>query len=185
MLAACGAAAPDAPEETPALYGSDVVGGFDLVDTAGNQVTDADFLGKYQIVYFGYAYCPDVCPFDVARIAQGLNAFAEANPELADDVQPIFITVDPERDTPEVIQEFTANFSDDLIGLTGSPEAIEAAAANYFASYEKLEPNADGDYLMSHTNLGYLVDREGQPMALLPVDQSADAVAAELERWVR
>ncbi|KLI65028.1 SCO family protein [Aurantiacibacter marinus] len=185
MLVACGPVSPDAPEEVPSLYGSDVVGGFDLVDSTGKQVSDTDFLGRYQVVYFGYAYCPDVCPFDIQRMVQGLNAFAAANPDLADDVQPIFITVDPERDTPEVIDEFTANFSDDLIGLTGSPEAIEAAAANYFASYSRLEPNERGDYLMSHTNFGYLVDREGKPMTLLPVDQSADAVAAELERWVR
>jgi len=185
MLAACGGLAPSAPEEVPSLYGSDIVGGFDLVDTAGNQVTDEDFLGEYQMVYFGYAFCPDVCPFDMQRMVQGLNSFAQANPDLAADVQPIFITVDPERDTPEVIAEFTANFSEDLIGLTGSADAIEAAAANYFASYSKLEPNENGDYLMSHTNFGYLVDREGNPMTLLPVDESADAVAAELERWVR
>ncbi len=185
MLAACGAPASDTPQETPALYGSDVVGGFDLVDSAGNKVTDADFLGKYQMVYFGYAYCPDVCPFDVQRMIAGYNQFAETNPDLAGDVQPIFITVDPERDTPQVLDEFTANFSDKLIGLTGSPEAIEAAAANYFASYSKLEPDENGNYLMSHTNMGYLVDREGQPMALLPVDETADAVAAELDRWVR
>ncbi|WP_340588803.1 SCO family protein [Erythrobacter alti] len=181
-LAGCG---QSAPEETPALYGSAVVGGFELVDSAGAPVTDEDFLGKYQMVYFGYAYCPDVCPFDVQRMVQGYNQFAEANPGLADDVQPIFITVDPERDTPEVVGEFAANFSEDLIGLTGSPEAIEAAAANYFASYSKGQVTEEGGYLMDHSRSGYLVDREGQPMALLPVEQSADAVAAELERWVR
>ncbi len=181
-LVGCG---QPAPEETPALYGSAVVGGFDLIDSNGDQVTDENFLGQYQMVYFGYAYCPDVCPFDVQRMVQGYNQFAEANPDLADDVQPIFITVDPERDTPEVVGEFTANFSEELIGLTGTPEAIEAAAANYFASYSKGQETAEGGYLMDHSRSGYLVDREGQPMALLSVEQSADAVAAELERWVR
>ncbi|MBH5321803.1 SCO family protein [Erythrobacter sp. JGD-13] len=181
-LVACGNAEPQTP---PPLYDSAVVGGFDLVDSAGNQVTDADFEGQYQMVYFGYAYCPDVCPFDVARMVQGYEQFAQANPDLAEDIQPIFITVDPERDTPDVIAEFTANFSDDLIGLTGSPEAIEQAAENYFAYYTKMEPNAEGGYLMDHSRSGYLVDREGQPMALLPVEQSAEAVAAELEKWVR
>lgn len=185
LLMGCGALATPASEEVPALYDSAVVGGFDLIDAEGNAVSDEDFLGRYQIVYFGYAYCPDVCPFDMQRLVQGLNTFAEAKPDLADDIQPIFITIDPERDTPEVVGEFTANFSDDLIGLTGTPEAIEAAAANYFATYAKGVETEEGGYLMDHSNLGYLVDREGKPMALLPVDQSADAVAAELERWVR
>ncbi|QZH75876.1 MAG: SCO family protein [Erythrobacter sp.] len=183
LLSGCGGAAP--PAADPPLYGSAVVGGFDLVDTSGAQVTDADFAGKYQMVYFGYAYCPDVCPFDVARMMQGYEAFAQDNPEVAADVQPIFITIDPERDTPEVVGEFIGNFPGGLIGLTGSPEQVEAAAANYFAYYSKLEPNAEGGYLMDHSRSGYLVDREGQPMALLPVEQSGEAVAAELEKWVR
>lgn len=181
-LAGCGEPAPDAP---PPLYDSAVVGGFELVDAQGRTVTDGDFIGKYQMVYFGYAYCPDVCPFDVQRMVQGYNRFVADNPDMAGEIQPIFITVDPERDTPEVVGEFTASFSDDLIGLTGSPEAIEAAAANYFASYTKMEPNEEGGYLMDHSRSGYLIDREGQPMALLPVESSGEAVAAELEKWVR
>jgi protein SCO1 len=184
LLAGCGEAS-QAPITDAPFYNSAVVGGFDLIDSNGARVTDADFAGRYQMVYFGYAYCPDICPFDVARMMQGYLAFAEANPELADDVQPIFITVDPVRDTPEVVGEFIGNFPEGLIGLTGTPEQIEAAAANYFAYYEKLEPLADGGYLMDHSRVGYLVDRLGQPMAPLPVEQSGAAVAAELEKWVR
>lgn len=175
----------EAPVETPPLYDSAVVGGFELQDSEGNTVSSSDFAGRYQMVYFGYAYCPDICPFDMAKMVRGLEAFEETNPEFAGELQPIFITVDPERDTPEVIAEWTSGFSEDLIGLTGSPEAIAKAAANYFVQYSKLEPNERGDYLMDHTRLGYLVDREGQPMALLPVDQTPEAVAAELEKWVR
>ena len=172
------------PADAP-LYNSAVVGGFELVNSEGETVTDADFAGRFQMIYFGYAYCPDICPFDVQRMVQGYNTFVEANPAMADRIQPIFITIDPERDTPEVVGEFTANFSDKLIGLTGSPEAIEAAAANYFAMYTKLESNAEGGYLMDHSRSGYLVDPNGIPMALLPVEQSGAAVAAELGRWVR
>ncbi len=185
LLGACNGPAADAPVADPPLYGSAVVGGFDLVDSAGARVSDADFAGKFQMIYFGYAYCPDVCPFDVARMMQGYLAFAEAHPDLADDVQPIFITVDPERDSPAVVGEFIANFPAGLIGLTGTPEQIERAAANYFAFYEKGEVNAEGGYLMDHSRSGYLVDRQGRPMALLPVEQSGEAVAAELEKWVR
>lgn len=185
LLGGCGGAASQEPITDAPFYNSAVVGGFDLVDPSGARVSDADFAGRYQMIYFGYAYCPDVCPFDVARMMQGYLAFAEANPDLADDVQPIFITVDPERDTPEVMGEFIGNFPAGLIGLTGTPEQIEAAAANYFVQYAKQEPNAEGGYLMDHSRVGYLVDRAGQPMAPLPVEQSGAAVAAELEKWVR
>ena len=183
LLGGCEPGQPQ-PQPDPPLAGSAVVGGFDLVDAQGEQVTDADFAGKYQMVYFGYAFCPDVCPFDVQRMMQGYNLFAKANPDLADDIQPIFITVDPERDTPEVVGNFTRTFSDDLIGLTGTPEQVEAAAANYFAYYSRIEGGDDENYLMDHSRSGYLVDREGQPIALLPVEQSSEAVAAELEKWV-
>ncbi|MGB3166808.1 MAG: SCO family protein, partial [Alteraurantiacibacter sp.] len=106
LLAACN---DPAPVEDAPLYGSAITGGYDLADAQGKLVSDADFAGRYQMVYFGYAYCPDVCPFDVQKMIGGYNAFAAEHPNLADDVQPIFITVDPERDTPEVIAQFTAN----------------------------------------------------------------------------
>ncbi|WAT17589.1 SCO family protein [Aurantiacibacter sp. MUD11] len=184
-LAACGSGVDQPALEDAPLYGSALTGEFDLVDAQGNQVTNRDFAGRYQLIYFGYAYCPDICPFDMQRMVQGYNRFAEANPDLADDVQPIFITIDPARDTPEKVGEYTAAFSEDVIGLTGSPEQIESAAASFFAYYTKLEESEAGGYLMDHSRAGYLVDREGQPMALIPVEQSPDAVAAELEKWVR
>lgn len=183
VLAAC--SQEQEPSERPPLYDSAVVGGFTLQDAAGNTVTDDDFAGEYQLVYFGYAYCPDACPFDMAFIVRGIEAFEAANPDLAGQIQPIFISIDPERDTPEVLAEWTSGFSADLIGLTGSAEAIAEAAGNYFVHYQKLEPNESGSYLMDHTRIGYLVDREGQPMVPLQVTQSSEAIAAELEKWVR
>lgn len=185
FLAACDGGASQPPVTDAPLYGSALTGEYDLVDPTGAQVASADFAGKYQLIYFGYAYCPDVCPFDMNRMVRGYNAFAEEHPELAQDVQPIFITIDPERDTPEKVGEYAAAFSDEVIGLTGTPEQIEAAAASFFASYQKMEPNEEGGYLMDHSRTGYLVDRDGEPMALIPVEQSAEAVAAELEKWVR
>jgi len=184
-LAACDSGASQPPVTDAPLYDSALTGEFDLVDSTGAQVTNADFAGKYQLIYFGYAYCPDICPFDMTRMMRGFDLFAEANPDLAEDVQPIFITIDPARDTPEKVGEYTSAFSDRLIGLTGSPEQIEAAAASFFAYYEKLDEDAESDYLMDHSRAGYLVNREGEPMALIPVEDSAEAVAAELEKWVR
>ena len=182
-LSACGPAQP--PLSEGALYGSTIGGAFELVNAQGQTVKSSDFDGKWRMVYFGYAYCPDVCPFDVQRMAQGYNLFAQEHPELAEDVQPIFITIDPERDTPAVVGEFTANFSDKLIGLTGTPEQIAQAAEAYSVFYSKGDANAEGGYLMDHSNAGYLMDREGNPVALLSVDSSAQEVAAELATWVR
>lgn len=167
------------------MYGSNIGGAFELVNSAGETVRDSDFAGKWRMVYFGYAYCPDVCPFDMQRMVAGYNQFAEEHPDLADSVQPIFITVDPERDTPEVVGEFTANFSDKLIGLTGTPEQVETAAKAYSVYYNKGEVNENGGYLMDHSNAAYLMDRDGNPVALLSVDNSGEAVAAELAQWVR
>ncbi|MFB0613874.1 SCO family protein [Aurantiacibacter poecillastricola] len=185
-LAACDGGASQPPVTDAPLYGSALTGDFDLVNSKGEAVTNRDFEGRYQLIYFGYAYCPNVCPFDMTRMVSGYNMFAENNPDLAGDVQPIFITVDPERDTPERVGEYAAAFSEDLVGLTGSPEQIEAAAEGFFFSYYRVDPVEEGgEYDIQHPSVGYLVDREGEPMALIPVEQSAEAVAAELEKWVR
>ncbi len=175
---------PGVPAEPP-LAGATIGGEFELVNTQGKTVRWADFEGKYRIVYFGYAYCPDVCPTDVQRTIQGLQQFGATEPELAAKVQPIFISVDPERDTPEVIDEFTSAFSDDLIGLTGTPEQIAAAAATFAVYYKKLEETAPGTYLMDHARTVILFGPKGEPIALLPADQGADPVTAELAKWVR
>lgn len=182
LLAACGGA--NTPSEPGPLDGSALTGDYALIDAAGETITDESFAGSWQMVYFGYAYCPDVCPFDVQRMVRGYQLFAEENPELAEDVQPIFITIDPERDTPAVVGEFTSNFSERLIGLTGTPEQIEAAAEGFFVSYSRGEESEAGGYLMDHSRAAYLLDREGNPIALLPVESSGEDVAAELEKWV-
>ena len=185
-LAACGAASSQPPVEDAPLYGSALTGEYDLVDSRGEKVTDETFDGRYQMIYFGYAYCPNVCPFDVDRMMRGYEQFADAEPDLAAEVQPIFITVDPERDTPERVGQFAAAFSDDLIGLTGTPEQIEAAAAAFFFTHQRIDPiSPDAEYDIQHPSIGYLLDRDGNPMATIPVEQSPEAVAAELQKWVR
>ncbi len=173
------------PKQPPPLEGAAIGGPFELVDKDGRTVRWADFEGKWRMVYFGYAFCPDVCPFDVSRMMRGFDQWAEANPDLADDVQPIFITIDPARDTPAKVGEYTANFSPRLLGLTGTPEQVRAAADAFAAYYEKGEVRPDGTYLMDHSRAGYLLDRAGNPIALLPVEASAEGVAAELSKWVR
>ena len=183
VLAACGEGL-SAPQDEPPLAGAAIGGPFELVNSKGEIVRWSDFDGRYRIVYFGYAYCPDVCPYDVQRMMQGFNAFKEAEPELAAEVQPIFITIDPARDTPDVVGEFTGAFSDDLIGLTGTAEQVDRAAKAFGAYYAKGEDAGGDSYLMDHSRAAYLMGRQGEPIALLPVDVGADKVAAELEKWV-
>ncbi len=184
-LALSGCNAQPAQPVEPPLAGATIGGEFELMDTQRQTVHWADFDGKYRIVYFGYAYCPDVCPTDVQRTIQGLEQFAADEPQLAAKVQPIFISVDPERDTPEVIAEFTGAFSDDLIGLTGTPEQIAAAAKTFAVYYKKLDETAPGAYLMDHARTVILFGPKGEPIALLPADQGAEPVTAELAKWVR
>jgi len=168
----------------PPLAGAAIGGPFELVDSAGKTVRWSDYDGRYRMVYFGYAFCPDVCPFDLQRMMQGYQAFARANPDRAAEIQPIFITIDPARDTPQVVGEFTANFGEELVGLTGTPEQVDAAAKAFAMYYAKGEVSAGGGYLMDHGRQAYLMGREGEPIALLPVDSSGQDVATELDKWV-
>lgn len=182
LLSACDAPTAETQDQPP-LAGAAIGGPFELVNAKGETVHWADFDGKYRMIYFGYAYCPDVCPFDVQRMMRGYEKVKADNPELAAQIAPIFVTIDPERDTPQVVGEFTSAFSEDLIGLTGTPEQVDQAAKTFAVYYAKGEANEAGGYLMDHSRSAYLMDRDGKPLALLPVDQSGEAVAAEIEKW--
>jgi protein SCO1 len=181
-LAGCEAAAPVAE---PPLAGAAIGGDFALTASDGRTVNWDDFAGKYRVVYFGYAFCPDVCPTDMQRVAQGLKLLKASAPDTASRIQPIFITIDPERDTPQVVGEFAAAFSPDIIGLTGTPEQIAATAKTFKVFYAKGTAVEGGGYLVDHSNIVYLFGPEGEPLATLPVDQGGEAVAAELAKWVK
>ena len=180
-LAGCGAATPAAE---PPLAGASIGGEFALTASDGRTVRWGDFAGKYRVVYFGYAFCPDVCPTDMQRTAQGLKLLKATDPELAAKIQPVFITIDPERDTQKVVGEFAAAFSPDIIGLTGTPEQIAAAAKAFKVFYAKGAAVEGGGYLVDHSRIVYLFGPDGAPIATLPTDQGGEAVAAELRKWV-
>jgi len=184
-LAACSNGPAQPPLDQAPLAGAAIGADFALIGSDGQTVRWSDFAGKWRIVYFGFTYCPDICPTDMSRMAQGLKLYGENEPELAADVVPIFISIDPERDTPEKVGQFTAAFSDKAVGLTGTPAAIKAAADGFGVFYSKGETTGDGAYLMNHSNIVYLFDPQGNPIAMLPTDQGAEAVAAELAKWVR
>ena len=132
--------------------GGNIGGPFTLIDETGKTVTDADVITKPTLVYFGYTFCPDVCPLDATRNAEAVDILAEQGL----DVTPVFITIDPERDTPQVLAEFTDNVHPLMVGLTGSLDQVRAASAVYKTYFKKQDP-ADEYYLMEHTSFTYLM----------------------------
>ncbi len=130
----------------------DLGGPFELVDDKGETVTEADVITEPSLLYFGYTYCPDVCPLDVDRNAQAVEILEERGKM----VTPVFITIDPARDTPEVVGDFARNMHPRMIGLTGSPEQVKAASTAYRTYYKAHDP-VDGEYLVDHSTFSYLV----------------------------
>ena len=181
-LAACQSGS--APDSRPPLAGAKIGGPFALIDEDGRPVTDRSFAGKYRVMYFGYTFCPDVCPVDVQTIAQGLAELEKRDPALAARVVPIFVTVDPARDTPAVLRQFTAAFSPRMVGLTGSPQAV-AQAEKAYAVYASKGLASPGGYLVNHSRQTYLMDPNNKPVALIPADEGPTAVADALARWVK
>ena len=189
LLAGCDA---HKPVEEPPLAGARIGGSFSLINQDGQRITDADLKGKYSLVYFGYTYCPDVCPVDLQHLMAGFKLFEKADPMLAAKVQPIFITVDPARDTPENIKKFVGQFHPKLMGLTGTDEEIAEIAKKYAVAYRKVDGSTPDSYLMSHLQVAYLMGPDGKPLALIPTDDIStpvnegepQKVADELARWV-
>ncbi|WP_370399660.1 SCO family protein [Sulfitobacter sp. JB4-11] len=130
----------------------DLGGPFELVNAAGATVTDADVITEPTLIYFGYTYCPDVCPLDVDRNAAAIEILEERGKT----VTPVFISIDPERDTPQVVGEFAEVMHPRMIGLTGSAEQVKAASQAY-RTYYKAHPAEDGEYLVDHSTFSYLV----------------------------
>jgi cytochrome oxidase Cu insertion factor (SCO1/SenC/PrrC family) len=172
------ACAGDAPARSPAetmdilMWNREPVGGpFELTDQTGQLRTERDFRGKLMLVYFGFTFCPDICPTDLQAIGLALDRLGSDG----DKVQPLFVTVDPERDTPQHLAEYVSMFHPRLIGLTGSTEAIRKAAAAYKVYYAKVSlGKAIDDYTVDHTAFIYLMDRDGNYLGFFPPGTSAD-----------
>ena len=144
---------------TGGSFGEPLIGGsFTLVDGTGATRTDEDFRGRLMLVYFGFTYCPDVCPTELQAMGQAVDLLGEK----ADSVQPIFITIDPERDTPQMVGQYVESFHPRMVGLTGTPEQVAAAAKAYRVYYRKAEVEGSSDYLMDHSSIVYLMGRDGK-----------------------
>lgn len=197
LLSACQggtSGSTNAGSEQGDLAGAAIGGPFTLTDQDGRTVRWDDFKGKYRLVYFGYTYCPDVCPLDLSKITAGFKLLEKSDPAKAARIQPIFITVDPQRDTPAVLKTYVAAFHPRLLGLTGPADVIETVKKEFVVVASKTgDPKATKDYLVSHTRTPYLFDPDGKPIALVPTDDTStqqdeaapDTIRAFLEKWVK
>jgi protein SCO1/2 len=165
---------------TPMIAASSAIGGsFRLTDQNGKTITDQDLKGRPFLVFFGFTHCPEVCPtalFDISEILGKLGPDAEK-------VNALFITVDPERDTPEKLKEYLSSFNPRLIGVGGNAEALAAVAKAYRVYYKKI-PLKDGDYTMDHTAIVYLMDKNGQFVAPFSLKRRPEDAAADLRRYL-
>ena len=162
------------------MYGRGSVGGpFTLTDQNGQKRSDSEFRGKLMIVYFGYTFCPDVCPADLMAITQALDALGPS----AEGIQPLFITVDPERDAP-LLKDYVAAFHQGFIGLTGSPEEIRKIANSYKAYFRKVPRERKGEYSIDHTGVIYLMGRDGEYLGFLPPQTAPEKLTEVLRKYL-
>jgi protein SCO1 len=176
------ACSPAQAPSRPPLEGAKIGGSFTLTDQDGKPFSDRVLAGKYRIMYFGYTFCPDVCPVDVQNIAAGLKLVEKQDPALGERIVPVFVTIDPARDTPAALKQFVSAFHPRMVGLTGTPDAIAKVAKTFAIFYQKGEGTAGG-YLMNHSRQAYLMSPEGKPLALLPQEGPPQAIADEITRW--
>jgi protein SCO1/2 len=159
------------------LLASAIGGPFHLVDQNGKAVSDADLKGKWQLLFFGYTHCPDTCPTALNEISLALDRLGKKRNE----VEIVFITVDPERDTPEVLKSYVESFDAPIIALTGAADQVAQAAKAYRVYYAK-HPRPDGSYDMDHSAVIYVMDPQGRFTATFTPDATADAMAERLQK---
>jgi protein SCO1 len=163
---------------TTGVSGPAIGGPFTLTAQDGRQMSDADFRGHPFLVFFGFTHCPDVCPTSLFEISQ---VFKELGPDK--NIKALFITVDPERDTPPVMKEYVSSFDPRILGLTGSPEAV-AAVEKAYRVYSRKVPSRDGEYSMDHTAIIYLMDKEGRFVNAFNIERSPQVAAQELDKYL-
>jgi cytochrome oxidase Cu insertion factor (SCO1/SenC/PrrC family) len=159
------------------VLASAIGGSFRLTDQNGKTVTDADLKGKWSLVYFGYTHCPDACPTALNDISIALEELGAKR----DAVRPVFITVDPERDTPEALKAYVTSFDAPILALTGTPEQVAQAAKGYRVYYAK-HPETGGDYSMDHSSVIYVMDPQGRFTASFTHESTPEQIAERLKK---
>jgi len=159
--------------------GAVTIGGpFALTDHTGQRTTDASFRGRLMLVYFGFTFCPDICPTELQSMSVALDQLGAEAAKVA----PIFVTVDPERDTIKVMADYVGNFHPSMIGLTGSAEEVAAAARAYRVYFAKNRPKEGGDYQVDHSGFIYLMGRDGRYLAHLRAGSTPEEISALLRK---
>jgi protein SCO1/2 len=166
----------------PGDHATASIGGpFSLIDQTGAPVTDQSYAGRYRLIYFGYTFCPDACPTELQVMAQAMDLLGPA----AAKVQPIFITIDPARDTVQQMAAYVPQFDKRLVGLTGSPQQIATVARAYKVYYAKADTEGDpANYAMNHSSYVYLMDRAGKFLTVFSNDTDADKMAAAIKQYM-
>ena len=190
-LGCCGMAAAAGQESTRSaaelmdavMWNREPIGGaFELIDQSGKARTDRDFRGRLLLVYFGFTFCPDICPTDLQAIGLAMDRLGAA----ADKVQPLFVTLDPERDTPEHLAQYVPMFHPRLIGLTGSPAAVHAAAEAYRVYFRRVEfEKSEADYTIDHSAFIYLMDGDGKYLGFFPPGTSAEQMVGMIKSHLK
>ena len=184
LVVAAGVLLALALRETPrgaagTALASAIGGPFQLIDQNGKPFSDADLKGKWHLIFFGYTHCPDACPTALNEMSLALDRLGMKR----DEVGVVFITVDPERDTPDALKSYVQSFDAPIVALTGSPEAVAQAAKAYRVFYAR-HPRADGDYDMDHSAVIYVMNPEGRFTATFTPDSSADAIVQRLQKLI-
>lgn len=165
--------------------GAALIGGpFTLLDQDGQARTEADFAGRHMLIYFGYTYCPDFCPTTLNVMTQALDKLAETAPDAVEQVVPVFITIDPERDTVEAMKAYVTHFHSNFVGLTGSEEQVAAAAKAYRIFYQKVEDESAGEYLMDHSTFTYLMGPDGGYSTHFAHNTTPEAMAEKIAELI-
>ena len=180
---------PQAPRQIVSsetqVSGEALIGGpFALTDHRGERRTDADFKGRYMMIFFGYTYSPDICPTTLTTVTQGLDILAETEGAKAAAVTPVFVSVDPERDTTQALADYVSHFHPSMVAMTGTPEEVAVAAKAYRAFYKKVEVDDASDYLVDHSPIIYLMGPDGRYLTHFNHLTTAEEIAAGLSMQV-
>lgn len=164
------------------MAGVNLGGPFELTDHTNKAVTEAEYDGQYKLIYFGFTYCPAICPTELQKITKTLNELDEG---IAAQIQPLFITIDPERDTVEVMQEYVTLFHPRLIGLTGTSAQIEAIKQSYKIFATKVQTEDMSDYTMDHSSFIYLMSPDNKPLSIYRMKDDADFMKQDIQRIIQ
>lgn len=176
------AVAPNGADTSPRPEAIQVGGPFEMIDHTGKTVTDASYRGKFMLVYFGFTFCPDICPTELQVIASALDALSEKERAA---LQPLFVTVDPERDTAAEIAGYVGHFHDSLVGLTGTVDQVSQMAGAYRVWFKKVEdPESTAEYTMEHTNFVYLMGPDGNHVDHFTFATKSGEMAARISKHI-